>query len=78
VRPYAQCLFTASASGGTEPYSYAWTVDGVPVGSGPAIYHTAGSSNFEIAVTVMDGENNGAGRSLPVSVDASAPECLDM
>ncbi len=78
VRPYAQCLYTASGSYGAPPYSYAWSVDNNVVGTGEFYYHTAGGSNFQISVTVTDANNNTAARARQMVVDYSAPECLDM
>jgi hypothetical protein len=78
VRPYAQCLYGASASHGAPPYSYAWSVDNFIVGSGDLYYHTAGGSNFLISVTVTDANNNTAAVARQMIVDHAAPECLDL
>lgn len=78
VRPYAQCLYTASASYGAAPYSYVWSVDNNVVGTGDFYYHTAGGSNFPISVTVTDATNSTAARTRQMVVDQQAPECLDM
>jgi hypothetical protein len=78
VQPYAICRYWALPQNGTPPYSYAWTVDGVPVGGDePSYYHTAGSIGFELAVMVTDAENKVAWGLLTVSVSIWAPECLE-
>jgi hypothetical protein len=52
--------WTATASGGTTPYSYAWTIDGVPAGTGSSVTksycgnNTAHSQSVDVAVTVTD------------------------
>jgi hypothetical protein len=55
MQAYSWCQWSAPASGGTPPYSYAWTVDGQPAGDDSDMFtHAAGSSSFTIAVTVTD------------------------
>jgi subtilisin family serine protease len=78
VLPYAACLFSANPANGVEPYSYAWTADGTPVGSDSPFYrHPAGTNGFELGITVTDGEGRVANNIFSVSVSYSAPECLD-
>jgi subtilisin family serine protease len=78
VQPFSACLYTALATGGTPPYSYAWTADGSPVGDNSAYYrHSAGTSSFGLMVIITDAVAGGASDSKSVTVDAGAPECLD-
>ena len=78
VRPYTACLFSANPTNGIEPYSYAWTADGTPVGSDSPFYrHPAGTNGFELGITVTDGEGRVANNIFSVSVSYDAPECLD-
>ena len=78
VQPYSNCLFMAIASGGTEPYTFAWTADGVPVGDGsPGYRHSAGTTLFNLMVVVTDGAGGQASSETSATVSQSAPECLD-
>jgi hypothetical protein len=45
---------TASASGGTGPYTYAWTKDGAPLATTQTITDTPGLGDTTYAVTVTD------------------------
>lgn len=78
VQPYAACLFAANPANGVEPYSYAWTADGIAVGSDSPFYrHPAGTNGFDLGITVTDGEGRVANNIFSISVSQSAPECLD-
>jgi subtilisin len=76
IQPFAQCLYKALVQGGVEPYTYEWEVDGTPIGTGQAIWHTAGSSDFLIEVKVTDANNDVAFDMLQMKVDSMARECL--
>jgi pimeloyl-ACP methyl ester carboxylesterase len=53
--PYEFCTWHASPSGGTEPYSYAWYVNGSPVGGDQStLSYTVGASDISIEVSVTD------------------------
>jgi hypothetical protein len=78
VQPYSNCLFMAQTSGGTEPYSWAWTADGAPVGNGSSWYrHSAGTTLFNLTVVVTDATGAEVGSETSVTVSSGAPECLD-
>lgn len=78
VRPFSACLYEAQASGGTEPYDYAWTVDGVPAGENSRFYrHQTDWGAFQLGVTVTDAGSVARSNTLGVLVDPGAPECLD-
>jgi hypothetical protein len=78
VLPYSGCLFFANATGGTEPYSYAWTADGSPVGdNSPTYRHWAGTSAFELGITVTDANGRMGNNVKTVVVDGGAPQCWD-
>jgi hypothetical protein len=78
VQPYSYCLFTGTPANGTEPYSYAWTADGVPVGDNSEFYrYSAYGSPFQLGVTVTDGQGHVATSYLSVGVDQGAPTCND-
>lgn len=78
VKPHVECLYTASASGGTPPYSFTWHVNKVVVGSGQFHYHTAGTVNFVLEVRVSDAASGNGSNTLSMVVDHLAPDCLDM
>ncbi len=49
------CTWTAGAYGGTDPYSYSWTLNGAPAGNGSdTLSVTTPSSNFTITATAID------------------------
>lgn len=78
VLPYSYCLFSAAPANGAEPYSFAWTADGVPVGDDSPFYrHSALTSAFQLGITVTDGQGRVAVNSLQVGVDPGAPQCND-
>ena len=67
--------WTASASGGTSPYSYQWYIDGYPVGTGTSYSDFYCGSNynwwqsFTVSVTVTDAASAQDSDSRPVSID---------
>jgi hypothetical protein len=69
---------TASASGGTPPYAYAFTVDGTPVASGPSASYAWNSTSVAngahtLGVTVSDAAGGSVSRSVGVTVSNGAP-----
>ena len=56
VLAYTSNLYSAVPSSGTSPYTYAWTVDGSPAGSGGSIYSPAWEpwTSHEISVAATD------------------------
>jgi len=50
----AQVTLTASASGGTSPYSYAWSEGGSPLGSGNPLVHAFSPGSHTVRVDVTD------------------------
>jgi hypothetical protein len=63
------CTWTASASGGTAPYAYAWTVNGNPAGDdSDTLTITTPSSAFTIGVSATDANSLHATSSLSVSI----------
>jgi hypothetical protein len=77
VRPYAQCLYTALAAGGSPPYTYAWYLNKSLLETGQFLYHTSGASNFSLQVIVPDAANATGSSVIHMVIDPSAPECLD-
>jgi hypothetical protein len=67
-----------TASGGTEPYTFEWTVDGQPVGDGSSMLTFANSgSSFLLGVLARDANGLTGTNAKSVAVSWSAPECLD-
>ena len=63
------CTWTAGAWGGTEPYSYSWTVNGAPAGDGSeTLSISTPSSNFMIIVTAVDANGYTGTSGLTVTV----------
>ncbi len=78
IQPYASCQYMAQTTNGTEPFTYAWTQDGLPVGDGTMYLHNTGSpSAFQLAVTVTDSNGHTADHSITVSINQGAPQCND-
>jgi subtilisin family serine protease len=68
------CTWNAVATGGTEPYTYSWTVNGNPSGDGSdTLTITTPSSAFTIAVTATDA--NSLQGSTSVSVGIGGTTC---
>lgn len=77
VRPFATCEWTGSASGGTSPYSFAWTAAGAS-GSGSYFDYTNGSpsgSSFTVGLTATDASGTPVPVSRNVTVSSGAPIC---
>lgn len=76
MRPYAQCYFSVSKSGGTAPFTYSWTVDGAPVSSSSGYFATApASGHFTLEITVTDYTGDHLTAYQDVDVSSSAPVC---
>ena len=55
VPSHVQCHWTATPSGGTGPYDYAWTANNTPVGDGTSVLaYTNNGGAFHLVVTVTD------------------------
>jgi len=66
VRPGATCTWSATATNGTAPYSYAWSPGGDT--SAGAFGYTNGGAPFTVSVTVTDAAGTQASASLPIDV----------
>ncbi len=65
--------FSATASGGTLPYTYAWAFGDGGTGTGPSVNHTFGSGGlYSVTLTVSDS----AGHSIPVTKSISVTSGL--
>jgi hypothetical protein len=78
VQPYASCSWTVSTNLPSPPYTHVWTVDAVPLGDdAPWFQHTAGSTAFQLAVSITNALGQWAWGVRTVVVDPEAPECID-
>lgn len=76
VRPNARCAWWAVTSGGTTPYTYAWSGGLNPWSWSYEYNATAPSSgSFTVSVTVTDALNATVTVSKVVTVSSSAPLC---
>ena len=67
------CQWGAIVSGGTAPFSYAWKVDGAPVGdNSDLLTYTNTGSAFTIEVVVTDADSRTASNSLSVAIVSGA------
>lgn len=67
VPQYSSCGYAALVSGGTAPYSYFWTVDGVGTGdTGSSMNYPNTGSDYTVGLTVSD--NYGWSQSATLSV----------
>jgi len=73
VEPLQECAFSASVSGGTPPYAYAWT----PLGPTNRSMVTLGNDGtaFDVAVTVTDSSGRAASASRTVTISSTAGPC---
>lgn len=75
VPAHHSCTWTAAASGGTEPYSYQWEVNGSAAGDGSdTLTITTPGSNFTISVTATDANQLSGGTSVNVRVGGGSCE----
>jgi hypothetical protein len=74
VPPNTYCTFTATPSGGTSPYHYAWAVNNSAIGTDSQYlsFTTPGPGGFRIQVTVTDQTSAQASDSKIISVTSGA------
>ena len=78
VLPTSYCQYFAQTTGGTAPFSFAWTQDGNSVGDGTAYYHaTTGYDPFSLSVLVTDANGLTAYYPRSISVSWGASQCND-
>ena len=76
VQPNVACTWTATAMGGTLPYTYDWTVDGNPAfGNGGSLTFSNFGNPFTLGVTVTDGAGTQLSASGNIEVSSSG-SCL--
>jgi pimeloyl-ACP methyl ester carboxylesterase len=77
VRGGSVCTWTATVTGGTAPYSYRWTKNGVAVGDDlSSLTLSTPTSQFTLALTVTDSHSSSKAGSRTVSVSSSAAVCV--
>jgi hypothetical protein len=80
IRPGATCTWQMYVGGGTAPYTYQWTNDGIPVAT--SYEYTGGKGAgatapfFTLRATANDAAGQYGEAELTVYEDASAPVCL--
>jgi len=79
IRPGATCNWQAAVTGGSLPYTYQWTIDGLNGGTG---YDATGSkqvgnwnSSFRVSVLVTDAGGSSVNQEITVTEDSSSPLC---
>lgn len=75
VKPNTTCMWWATVSGGTPPYTYSWYRNGYPVGNGDYVYVATGTTNFTMALTVQDRYEQTGSASRGITVTSSALNC---
>jgi len=76
VPAYASCPYIGGASGGADPYSYSWSVDGAPAGDGSnLIYYSNSGTSFTVTLTVTDANGLSGSTAIGVSVDPNLTSC---
>ena len=76
VPAYASCPYIGGASGGADPYSYSWSVDGAPAGDGSnLIYYSNSGTSFTVTLTVTDANGLSGSTAMSVSVDPNLTSC---
>ena len=73
VQPIQFCSWSASVSGGLQPYTYSWS--GVLSGSASDIMSLVSESGW-LNLTVTDDANSQVNTSKFITVDFQAPECF--
>lgn len=81
MQPDAECLFSASVSGGTPPYTFQWWRDGVQVGTGESVLisRQSGSSATQLRVQLQAWDYNDDYDYIEkmVDLDEEAPICMN-
>jgi hypothetical protein len=73
VPPNVPCTWTATPSGGTSPYHYAWAVNNSAIGTdSPTLSYTNNGGSFRIQVFVTDQTSAQANDSKIISVFSEA------
>jgi PKD repeat protein len=67
---------TVVASGGTPPYSFAWSRNGLLVGTGATYTDMTGTTNFSLARSVQDAAGFTDDDSRTVTVTSNGPDCF--
>lgn len=78
IQPGATCIWSASVSGGTAPFTYDWHINGTDMGSGDSFESAKPAGMFSPFTVYLDvWDNNGFARSTSISVTetSSAPFC---
>ncbi len=74
LQPGQQITFSATASGGTSPYSFAWSFGDTTSGSGNLVTHTYSSSGyFQVTLTVTDSAGLTGKYAQTLSVQVNPP-----
>ncbi|TMI16818.1 PKD domain-containing protein, partial [Candidatus Bathyarchaeota archaeon] len=69
--------FTASASGGTQPYAYSWTFGDGGIGSGSSVTHSyQAAGSYNVVLTVIDAGGQTAKSTQTVTVSNPPPPTL--
>jgi hypothetical protein len=70
---YSNCMWFAEVSGGSGPFTYEWTVDGMPAGESSSYFsYWMGSEPVTLGVTVRESDGTPVTASKFVSVDPDA------
>lgn len=73
----SSCLYSASVTGAPGPFSYSWTVDGVPFGgNASSILVTNGGASFDVGLSVS-APGAAGGTNVAVAIQSSAPPCSE-
>ena len=75
VNPNVYCYYSATVSGGVQPYSYAWMQGSTVIGTDEWVDAYTGNSNFLLSVTATDAGGAWGSAQRSVTVTPSAPTC---
>ena len=76
VRPGSTCLWTASPTTGTGPYTYSWSANGLQVGNASDLMYQNGGSAFVLNVIVTDAFGVSGTKSKSIAINSSTPMCV--